>query len=438
MGIKWPSSWMRYQHLLSTLLVRNILSNYFAVVWMGVISLAFIPIYFRELGSEQWGVVAICIALQALFNLLDVGLAQIMPRDVARVSADKRDAIKVYKVYAHSYIYLGLIGFLLAQLAIPWLIAHWFSDGKEFSFDDKLAFHLVMVQFLFQFANNANTGFWNGVQSQGIANFRLCFFGTLKHVFAVFLVLTWQPTAFAYLIPFVVIAAVEYSLNYRQIMLGFKGVDAPSVQYQDYLKLAKDTGIFFMGVLLGMLASQMDKIILTHYVSSSSFGVYAVVLSLGLAFMQLQAPLVRAFLPKIAGDDPSKEGRSFLHLAIGITIFCVLPCILFGLASSVVLQLWIDNPQVTQEGSFALRMIFFGVALNALYQLVYQKLLIQNKGAVIVRINFLILLITVPFLILTGTEIGISAGGLYWFLMCLLQLVFGVLWLKFSNKVNPR
>lgn len=438
MSIKFPSPWMRFQHLFNTQLARNILSNYFAVIWMGGISLVFIPFYFRELGSDQWGVVAICVALQALFSLLDAGLAQIMPRDVARVSVDPKEKLKVYKVYAHSYIFLGLIGFFLAQLAIPWLTAHWFSDGKEFSFDDKLAFHLVMFQFLFQFSNNANNGFWNGVQSQGIANFRLCFFGTLKHVFAVLLVLIWQPTALVYLIPFVVITAVEYSLNYRQIMLGFKGLDIPSLKYQDYLKLAKETGIFFVGVLLGMLASQMDKIVLTHYVSSSSFGIYAVVLSLGLAFMQLQAPLVRAFLPKIAADDPSKEGRSFFHLAIGITIFCVLPCIIFGLASSVVLQLWIGNSQVTQEGGFALRMIFFGVALNALYQLVYQKLLIQNKGAVIVRINFLILLITVPVLIFTSTEIGISAGGIYWFLMCLLQLVFGVLWLKYSNKVNLR
>ena len=401
---------------------------------MGVISLAFIPIYFRELGSEQWGVVAICVALQALFSLLDAGLAQIMPRDVARVSVDQRDRLKVYKVYAHSYILLGLTGFLLAQLAIPWLTAHWFSDGKEFSFYDRLAFHFVMVQFLFQFANNANTGFWNGVQSQGLANWRLCFFGTLKHVSAVLLVLVWQPTALAYLIPFVVIAVVEYWFNYRLIMLGFKGVNVPPPQYQDYLKLIKEAGFFLVGVLLGMLASQMDKMVLTHYVSSASFGVYAVVLSLGLAFMQLQAPLVRAFLPKITADDQSKEKRSFFHLAIGITVFCVLPCIIFGLASSVVLQFWIGNPQVTNEGSFALRMIFFGVALNALYQLVYQKLLIQNKGAVIVKINSLIMLITVPILIFSSTKIGISAGGVYWFLMCLLQLVFGILWLRFSKK----
>lgn len=428
---------MRYKHLLNTQLVRNILSNYFAVIWMGGISLVFIPIYFRKLGAEQWGIVAICITIQALFSLLDAGLAQIMPRDIARATADSSNitnVYKAYKTYAYSYIFLGLIGFLLAQLIIPWLADHWFSNGKEFSFDDRLAFHLVMVQFLFQFSNNANIGFWNGVQSQGLANWRLCFFGTLKHVLAVLLVLIWQPTALAYLLPFVVIAVVEYFSNSRQIMLRFKGLQLPLPRYQDYLNLVKETGVFFVGVLLGMLASQMDRIVLTHYVSAASFGVYAVVLSLGLAFMQLQAPLVRAFLPKIVADDPSKERRSFIYLAVGISVFCVLPCIIFGLASSEVLQFWIGSPGVTQEGSFALSMIFFGVALNAIYQLVYQKLLIQNKGTVIVKINSLIMFITVPVLILTSTKIGISAGGIYWFLMCLLQLVFGILWLRFGKK----
>jgi len=431
---KQLSCWMRYKHLLNSQLARNILSNYFAVIWMGGISLVFIPIYFRKLGSEQWGIVAICVALQSLFTLLDAGLSQIMPRDVARVSADLKNTLKVYKVYAYSYICLGLIGFLLAQLAIPWLTAHWFSDGKEFSFDDRLAFHLVMTQFLFQFANNANIGFWNGVQSQGLANWRLCFFGTLKHISAVFLVHFWQPTALTYLLPFVVIAVVEYFSNFRYIMFGFKGLQLPSPKFQDYVNLAKETGVFVVGVLLGMLASQMDRIVLTHYVSAASFGVYAVVLSLGLAFMQLQAPLVRAFLPKITADDPSKEGRSFIHLAVGIALFCVLPCIIFGLASSEVLHFWIGSSEVTQEGGFALRMIFFGVALNAIYQLIYQKLLIQNKGAVIVKINSLVMFITVPILILTSTEIGIAAGGIYWFLMCLLQLVFGILWLRFSES----
>ncbi len=431
---KLPSYRMRYKHFLNTQLVRNIFSNYFAVIWMGGVSLVFIPIYFRKLGSEQWGIVAICVSLQALFSLLDAGLAQIIPRDVARVSADSQNTLKVYRVYAYTYIFLGLIGFLLAQLTIPWLTAHWLSDGKDFSFGDRLAFHLVMVQFLFQFANNANTGFWNGVQLQGLANWRLCFFGTLKHTSAVLLVLIWQPTALAYLIPFVVITVIEYFSNFRQIMLGFSGLHVPSPKFQDYLNLAKENGVFLAGVLLGMLASQMDRIVLTHYVSASSFGVYAVVLSLGLAFMQLQAPLIRAFLPKITTDDPSKEMHSFIQLAVSVALFCVLPCIIFGLASFAVLQFWIGSPKVTEEGGFALRMIFFGVALNALYQVIYQKLLIQNKGVVIVKINSLIMFITIPILILASKQIGISAGGIYWFLMCLLQLFFGILWLRFSTK----
>ena len=434
MRMQWPSYLVRYRHTLKSQLIRNILSNYFAVIWMGGISLIFIPFYFKKLGSEQWGIVAICLALQGLFNLLDSGLAQIMPRDISRVSRSAVDRLKIYKIYAHSYIFLGLVGFLLAQLAIPWLTTHWFSEGKEFSFIDSLAFHLVMVQFLFQFANNANTGFWSGMQAQGLANRRLCFFGTLKHVSALGLVFFWQPTALAYLIPFALIAAVECMLNYRRVMSEFGKLKIPRLCYQDYLQLAHEAGVFFAGVLLGMLASQMDRIVLSHYVSAASFGVYAVVLSLGLAFMQLQAPLVRAFLPKIVADESSHESHSFFHLGIGIVIFCVVPCVIFGLASPWVLQAWINNPEVTQEGAFALRMIFFAVALNAVYQLIYQKLLIQNKGKVIIRINLLIMALTIPILLFTSQVLGISAGGIYWFLMCALQLIFGILWLRFKKR----
>ena len=401
---------------------------------MGGLSILCIPFYLRWLGPEQWGIVAICMALQAFFNLLDAGLAQIMPRDIARVASDPTARFKTYLVYLRTYVFLAIIGFVIGQVSVPWLVDHWFSGGKSFDPQDSWAFHLVVLQFLFQFSNNANIGYWSGMQLQVLANFRQCAFGSLKHIGALGAVFFWRADALAYLIPFATIAALEFIINRHTICTASKDSSHSPIHWEDYKKLGHEAGMLFIGVMIGMLASQMDRIVLSKYVDVTAFGIYAIVASLGLAVMQLQQPLVRAFLPRITQEFAANNSASIRHLTIGITLLCIVPCLILAALSPWILQIWIGNPEVVQQGALPLSLFFCAVAFNALYQLIYQRLLIGGHGALIAKINVLTLLITLPLLLLVVEPFGIKAGGFYWLLMSCLQLVFSLIWLRFHKR----
>lgn len=425
---------VNYKGLYQSQLGRNIFTNYLAVFWMGGLSILLIPLYLKWLGPEQWGIVAICMALQGVFNLLDAGLGQIMPRDIARVSSDPSARLKTYLIYQRTYCGLALCGFLFGQFSIPWLVNHWFSGGNSFSAQDGWAFHLVVLQFLFQFANNSNIGYWSGMQMQTLANARQCFFGSLKHIGALSLVFFWQPDAFAYLIPFAMISACEFFSNRHTIGKYSKTIHPEQIQWTDYKKLGHEAGMLFIGVLIGMLASQMDRIVLSKYVDVTSFGIYVIVANLGLAVMQLQHPLIKAFLPRITQDLASNRSASLRHLALGVMFFCILPCLLLALLSPWILRIWIGNPEVINQGALPLSLFFCAVAINALYQLIYQRLLIGGHGKLIVKFNALILLITLPLLLFFVEPFGIKAGSFYWLLMSCLQLLFGLIWLRFRKR----
>jgi O-antigen/teichoic acid export membrane protein len=401
---------------------------------MGGLSIALIPFYLRWLGPEQWGIVAICMALQAFFNLLDAGLAQIMPRDIARVASDPAARFKTYLVYLRTYVFLAIIGLAIGQVSVPWLVDHWFSGGKSFDTQDSWAFHLVVLQFLFQFSNNANIGYWSGMQLQVLANFRQCAFGSLKHVGALGAVFFWRADALAYLIPFATIAALEFFINRRTICTASKDSSHSPIHWEDYKKLGREAGMLFVGVMIGMLASQMDRIVLSKYVDVTAFGIYAIVASLGLAVMQLQQPLVRAFLPRITQEFAANNSASIGNLAIGTTLLCIVPCLILAVLSPWILQIWIGIPEVVQQGALPLSLFFCAVAFNALYQLIYQRLLIGGHGALIAKINALTLLITLPLLLLLVEPFGIKAGGFYWLLMSCLQLLFSLIWLRLHKR----
>jgi O-antigen/teichoic acid export membrane protein len=422
-----------YRDASNSKLVRNILTNYLAAVWMGGLSILLIPVYFKQLGDGQWGIVAICMALQGFFYVLDAGLGQIMPRDIARVAKNNSLKLKTYRIYSNAYLFLGGVGFIAGQIAVPWLVSQWFGGGKAYDFEDSIALHLVMLQFFFQFSNNANIGYWNGTEAQAQASLRQCGFGSLKHLGALLSVYFWHASATYYLIPFVLISLIEFLLNRRIIFYQLKSVISQSINWREYLALAHEAGNFFIGIFIGIMVSQIDRILLSHYLDTSVFGIYIIISSLGLAFMQLQYPLVRAFLPKITQGNDASQKSSFRNLNYAILFFCVIPCISMALMSPWILSAWISNSSAVSEGALPFSLIVISVALNSLYQLIYLRILVTGNGSVVIKINFMILLIGLIILLITVDKMGIISGGIYWVVVSVSQLILGIIWMKLNS-----
>lgn len=414
---------------------QNILANYLAVVWMGGLSIALIPLYLKRLGSDQWGVVAICMAIQGFLGLLDAGLGQIMPRDMARAAGDRAAEARVFRVFSRSYLGLGIGGLVLGQISVPWLIEHWFNQGQGIGEGANLALRLVLVQFMFQFGNNAHIGYWNGLQAQKLANLRQCAFGTVKHAGALMLVYTWRADAVAYLLPFVLVTAVEWWLNRSLVLRGLGSFGAYDITVADFKKLAKEAGVLALGVLIGMLVSQIDRIVLSRSVDSASFGRYVIVANLGLAFMQLQYPLMRAFLPRVARAGTGGGEVSSWQLGLGVFVLCILPCGVVAMLAPWLLNVWIGDPQMLVEGVAPLRLILGAVALNAVYHIIYQRILVMGQGRLVLLINAVTLLVVTPLAFFVAREHGIVAGGLAWMSAAFVQLVFGLSW-TFKNRAK--
>ena len=55
-------------------------------------------------------------------------------------------------------------------------------------------------------------------------------------------------------------------------------------------------------MIVGVFVSQLDKILLSHYVETQLYGVYVIVAQLGLSFLQLQYPLMKSLLPALSSQ----------------------------------------------------------------------------------------------------------------------------------------
>jgi len=427
------------RRVLSSRLAQNIISNYASVVWMGLLSLGLIPVYLRLLGPEQWGVVAICMAIQGFMGLLDAGLGQIMPRDIALAHGNKLREARAFQLFCLAYLVIGALGFLVGQLAVPYLLEHWFNGGRGLAQGADISLRLVLVQFLFQFANNAHSGYWNGNQKQMRANVRLCVFGTAKHLGALALVSFWTPQAVAYLLPFAVVSVLEWWFNRRSIRSTLADMQNAPLEWADFQGLARNAGVLALGVMVGMLVSQLDRLVLSRSLDAATYGSYVIVANLGLAFMQLQYPLMRAIFPRVviasAGGGQDSRPRP---LILAVVLLCVAPCILGVVVAPWALHTWLGNPAVANAGVAPLRFILAAVAVNALYHLIYQRIVAAGENRVIVWINVAVLLVTAPLLFWIAPGLGAQAGGIGWLSASMLQLGLGGAWLLRRQRVDQR
>jgi O-antigen/teichoic acid export membrane protein len=416
-------------------LAQNVFMNYLSVLWLGGMTLLLIPRYTQLLGAQQWGIVAVSISLQGFMTLLDAGLAQIMPRDIAKTSENPEVVSRIFHVFARAYLILAFTGFVIGQLAAPWFGQYWLKATPETVSDATIALRLVLLQFLFQFTNNAHIGYWNGVQAQVTANIRQCVFATAKHAGAIALIVWWKHAAIAYLLSFAFFSAIEYLSNRHAVVRSLHNAGQSTiVTKEELVSLARETGVLAAGVVLGMLVSQVDRIILSGNVSLAAFGRYVVVANLGLAFLQLQYPLVRAFQPRLVTAQTDVSSKAYWQLGFSILLLCILPCVVVGVLTPLILHLWIGDPVTVEQGTLPLRLILASVALNGLYQIIYQQMIIKGSAGMIFKINFLVIIIIVPLAMLAVRWYGIAGGGIVWLSVSILQILLGFTSVKMSRK----
>lgn len=426
------------RHLAGQLL-QNIVSNYATMIWMAVLSVVTVPVYLRLLGADQWAIVAACLTMQGFLLLIDIGFSQLLPRALARAFGNANAEARCFEVYTRLYITLGLVGVVIAQVAVAPAVHHWFKVPSSSVGALAMALRLVTLQFLFQFSNNANIGYWNGVQLQKRGNTRQCLFATARHLVALSSVWLIQRSALSYIIPFVLFAFVEWLANTWSIRREFRkrGVEMPKVQLSEVLLAMKDGGGLTLGILVGMVVSQLDRIVLSTALDLTRYGYYLIVANLGMAFNQLQYPLMRAYFPRIVQEEATKSVsvKSRRLLMLGVAVLCILPCLLGFIFAPEILQIWLKNADVLAVGVGPFRLILSAVVLNSVYHVIYQRILARGENSVVVIVNLAVLVTVVGEICLIPGKVGPILGGIICISSSATQLFAGCIWLLKSREL---
>lgn len=421
--------------LINRKIILNVATNYLSVIWIGALGLILMPVYFRSLGKVEWSLIAMCMTAQGVMAMLDLGLSQIMPREVAIVKEEDGGIERIHKLFLTIYSLLGGSIIVLTTIFLPIINRNWIEISGDLSDPKTYVILVASAQFAFQFCNAANNGIWNSLGKQVKSNFRQITFTTLRHILALSSMNVFGFSAINYIISFAFLSFVEFIVNYISIKKEFYINSAIKIKISDISHIINKTKSLSLSIVMGSLATQSDRFILSISIPRIEYGGYIVISTLGLSLIQIQYPFLKAFLPVIMSGKVSDDFTILKKMIGYIMLITVTPVSLICIMSEEILQIWLGEHKVPVGGEILLSLISISVAINAIYNAIYQFMVKNNFGVYIIFINFC-MLISIFFTIYLTADLGIISGGLGWLMGSIIQLLCGIYWILRQKKIN--
>jgi O-antigen/teichoic acid export membrane protein len=357
----------------------ELVASFAGTGWSGVVQLACIPAYIKMMGIEAYGLIGFYLVLQAVLQVLDLGLSPTMNREMARYSVRPEKATEARDLVRTLEIGYWLIGLLIGAgivTASPWLAIHWIKASAIPVRSVMQAVMLMGVLAVFQWPVSFYQGGLMGLRRQVLLNALKVVFATLTNVGGVLILWSISPTIQALLLWQVATNAVLVTILAIFLWKSLPGSDRRA---QFDLVVTRNVWRFAAGMtgiaVVSLVLTQADKLLVSKLFSLKTFGYYALAWSVANGPLILAGCVFSVVFPRMsalvaAGDN---DGISHCyHRGSQLMAVLILPlAAVLCLFSFEILRLWTGNSETAASTAPILSVLIVGSAVNALLYLPY-------------------------------------------------------------------
>ena len=424
----------------SNVLRKNIYANYLSALMTTAAPIIALPFYLNLLGPKLFGLVSFVTSIQVALTLLDSGISQTAVREFSvsiqkSINSSRHTAELLFNL-ERIYWLLGISAAIAtASLADP-ISRHWLHLDDDTAVFGRQAVLGAALLFAVQFPGSLYRSFLVASQAQVKLNYIVVSATIIRHLGAIAL-LTNQPLLTVYLAWHIGVTLLE-TLTRAVTTWKTQGIERNAVRWNySFIRPLVPVMIkLSSAVLMGALATQLDKIILSRMVPIEQFGYYAMASTLSLGVLNLIYPLMQAFSPRImqsAGDTTQlrRINIKLMWIIISLVAICTVGFIAFG---KFILQIWLHNPDTETIVHQLLSVLLIGSALNALYHVGYFNWLANGRTKKILFVNALSLASSLIFIPLFVREHGLIGATFGFVTMNLIGFVASLDWIKTRPK----
>jgi O-antigen/teichoic acid export membrane protein len=400
---------------------QNVIANYAGKAWSGLMALAFIPLYIGFMGIEAYGLVGFYITLQAVLALLDLGLSTTLNRELAsrpagHAGAGTRDLVRTLEA---AYWLIGaVIGLALALLA-PLIAERWLNGGGLPAPSIADAVMLMGLAFALQWPYALYSGGLMGLQRQVLLNGVTVATATLRWGGAALVLWLYSPTIQAFFAWQVLAAAAQTAAVGAALWKSLPAAERPARFDSRTLSgiwrfAAGMTGVSALGVLL----TQLDKIILSKLLPLEVYGYYTLAAVVASGLYLLVTPIYTAAFPAfsaLVASGETGELKSRYHRVCRLVSAAVLPvAVVIVFFAEEILLAWTRDPATTANAHLLVSVLTAGTALHCLLMLPYALQLAHGRTRFAFWANAVAAAVLAPAIVWATLNHGALGAAVAW------------------------
>lgn len=410
---------------------RDILVNFLGRAWAMLMGVAFVPVYLSTLGTEAYGVIGFYATLQAILIIADFGLSWTITRELAQARAERTDRKRVANLVRTLEVSYWLIAALVSgvvALSGDYLANHWLQASELSANDVEQALHLMGAVLLFQMPSLYYQGVLNGLDQQPATNLIASLSATLRWAGAALVLWLYSSTIQAFFVWQVIAAALGTGITawtaWRHVPSRFvDGRIDPSILG----KVWRFTFGVMASAFAGVLAMQVDKLVLTRLISLEQFGHYSLAVLITSLLTALVTPLHTAFYPRFseyhATGDVAATARLYDAGTQLLAVLVVPVAFVLVFFPEEILMIWTGNDAIARDAAELVSLLAAGNLVYCLTGIANLLLIAAGWPALSALALAGLAAGILPALIVFVPRFGSHAAAVIWLVACICYLL---------------
>lgn len=413
---------------------RNLSLGIASSIWSALIGLAVVPFYIKYLGVESYGLIGFFVTLQAIFGLLDMGMAPTINREVARctVSGAMDEAGQLLSTLAIIYWSMAVTIAVTVLVLAPWIAESWLQSKILTNESLTHAVMLMGVVVACRWPVGLYQGVLLGAQRLGTSSAISLIMVTVGNIGAVAIIALVSPSIEAFFI-WQASMGIIYVVLLRKVAWQIVGGNR---QYKFDIERLKSVWRFSVGMsgvaVMGVILIQMDKVLLSKILSLEDFGKYMLAWTVANGLYVILTPTFNVIYPRLSANVASGETKKLVAFyrtgsrLLAVVIFPLAMAI--ALASNEIIALWTQNQLLATKLASIVQLLVIGTALNGIMHFPYALQLAFGSARLPLIITIVLAIVFAPLVIILSSTYGLEGGGGAWLVLNILYVVFGT-WL---------
>ncbi len=410
---------------------KNLLAGLASSIWIALVGFAVVPLYLKFLGIEAYGLIGFLAMTQALLQILDLGLAPTINREVARCSATGNMAQAQTLLHTLATVYwaiAALIAVVVVALA-PIIASNWLTANH---LPRDTVMHAAMLMGLViacRWPIGLYLGALMGAQRISTSSGISMLMGTLASFGAVAIIAFVSPTIEAF---FIWQAGIGILHAITMRWAAWRALGRPPANRFDRLALNR-VWRFSAGMMAvafsGLVFTQLDKLVLSKLISLADFGRYALATVVVSSLYVVITPLFNAMYPRFSALVASQETTRLVELyqlstrLLGTILFPI--AMLLAVFGEDLVHIWTGNAGMAAAVAPVIALLAIGSALHGVMHMPYALQLAYGMTRLPLTINAILMVVLVPLIVILATSFGALGGALAWFTLHFLYLLLG-------------